>query len=54
MIRSKTLKGMNAFTTVTPLSDSREAMHRFRTANNAKSILEIKGRNSIFFREMTL
>jgi hypothetical protein len=27
---------------------SREAMHRFRTSNNAKSNPEIKGRNSIF------
>jgi hypothetical protein len=29
-------------------SSSREAMHRFRTSNNAKSNPEIKGRNSIF------
>jgi hypothetical protein len=29
---------------------SREATHRFRTSNNAKSNPEIKGRNSIFFR----
>ena len=28
---------------------SREATHRFRTSNNAKSNPEIKGRNSIFF-----
>jgi hypothetical protein len=33
---------------------SREATHRFRTSNNAKSNPEIKGRNSIFFFDMTL
>ena len=32
---------------------SREATHRFRTSNNAKSNPEIKGRNSIFL-DMTL
>jgi hypothetical protein len=32
---------------------SREATHRFRTSNNAKSNPEIKGRNSIFLN-MTL
>ena len=32
---------------------SREATHRFRTSNNAKSSPEIKGRNSIFL-DMTL
>jgi hypothetical protein len=35
-------------------SFSREAMHRFRISNNAKSNPEIKGRNSIFFLDMTL
>ena len=33
---------------------SREATHRFRTSNNAKSNPEIKGRNSIFFRHDAL
>ena len=33
---------------------SREATHRFRTSNNAKSNPEIKGRNSIFFRHDSL
>jgi hypothetical protein len=33
---------------------SREATHRFRTSNNAKSNPEIKGRNSIFFRHDVL
>ena len=33
---------------------SREATHRFRTSNNAKSNPEIKGRNSIFFRDDAL
>ena len=33
--------------------NSREATHRFRTSNNAKSNPEIKGRNSIFL-DMTL
>jgi hypothetical protein len=34
--------------------NSREATHRFRTSNNAKSNPEIKGRNSIFFRHDAL
>ena len=33
---------------------SREATHRFRTSNNAKSNPEIKGRNSILFRHDAL
>ena len=33
---------------------SREATHRFRTSNNAKSNPEIKGRNSIVFRHDAL
>ena len=33
---------------------SREATHRFRTSNNAKSNPEIKGRNSIFLRHDAL
>jgi hypothetical protein len=33
---------------------SREATHRFRTSNIAKSNPEIKGRNSIFFRHDAL
>ena len=33
---------------------SREATHRFRTSNNAKSNPEIKGCNSIFFRHDAL
>jgi hypothetical protein len=35
-------------------SRSREATHRFRTSNNAKSNPEIKGCNSIFFRHDAL
>ena len=37
-----------------PFLRSREATHRFRTSNNAKSNPEIKGRNSIFFRHDAL
>jgi hypothetical protein len=35
-------------------TNSREATHRFRTSNNAKSNPEIKGRNSKFFRHGAL
>ena len=38
----------------TSYPNSREATHRFRTSNNAKSNPEIKGRNSIFFRHDAL